>query len=120
MQSAVSCTSTDWGDVQVHTVPEAKMLWGGVYVVILRGTAMLSDQTTGWMKTAGEWQPNPSVPGMDLMLEVPRAVSEDPRGTFFEAAIFWTNAGPGGGEALWSGKYWVRSAREGPVLEEAE
>ena len=106
--------------MQIHTVPEAKMLWGGIYVIILRGTAMLSDQARAWVSTAGDRRSSTSVAGTNLMLEIPRAPREEPRGTFFEAAVYWTNSGPGKGEALWSGKYWVRHGREGPVLEEDE
>jgi hypothetical protein len=107
--------------VEGQVVPRAVMLAEGVYVVALHGTAVLAGDARAWARAdRREWRSQASVPGVNLMVEVPRTIREGDRGTLFETAIYPGSSGPGEGPALWSGRYWVRNTTLGPVLEDAE
>jgi hypothetical protein len=100
--------------------PEVTDLDDEGYIVALRGTAVLSSVAQGWFKTKIAWWRSEAVPGTDILLDIPRASREPATGTVFDAALYWTERGPGRGEPLWAGRYQVRNGGHGPVLEELE
>jgi hypothetical protein len=97
------------------------MLAGAVYVITLRGTAYLASTAKAWARSDDkEWRAQAPVPGLDLMVEVPRDVPEGPRGTRFELAIYPAHSFPGQGTPSWGRTYWIRNTPEGPVLDRYE
>jgi hypothetical protein len=107
--------------VDAQVVPRAVMLADGVYVIALHGTALFAGEARAYARAdRREWRSQAPVPGLNLMVEVPRTLREADRGTPCEIAIYTAISRPGQGPSLWSGRYWVRNTAEGPVLEEAD
>jgi hypothetical protein len=104
--------------VPIAVEPQAKLFCDGVYIVVLGGTASLSGEVRAWVRVADEWREAVSVPGANLLLDVPRSLDEGPEGTSFEAAIYSRRSRPGHGTAMWNGTYRVRNTQEGPMLQE--
>jgi hypothetical protein len=107
--------------MQMITVtPEVTELDEDGYTVALRGTSALASVARGWFKTKIAWWKSEPIPGMDILLDIPRASHEPVTGTVFDAALYWIERSPGKGEPLWSGRFQVRNTLAGPVLEQIE
>jgi len=102
--------------MEVDVTPEVTGTDEEGYTIALRGTAPLGSGARGWFKTKFVWWCSQAAPGTDIVMEIPRAAHEPPAGTVFEAAIYWSERGPGRDDPLWSGKYRVRSTPYGPAL----
>jgi hypothetical protein len=90
------------------------------YTVVLRGTAALASVACGWFKTKIAWWRSDTIAGEDILLDIAKSSREPALGTVFDAALYWTERGPGRGEPIWAGRFRVTDTRRGTILEELE